>query len=54
MAKLQRRRDRLADDLGGLTDHTEIARVGAEFAATQSELDTLEERWLEIAEQHST
>ncbi|MEX2628078.1 MAG: ABC-F family ATP-binding cassette domain-containing protein [Ilumatobacteraceae bacterium] len=49
MAKVQRRLDRLTEELSGLTDHAELARVGAEVAEAQSELDALEERWLELA-----
>ena len=50
MARAERRRDRLAEELASLTDHAELARVGAELAAAQAELDALEERWLELAD----
>ena len=53
MARAQRRRDALADELAGATVHTELARIGAELADAQSALDALEERWLELAEQQS-
>ncbi|QRN80810.1 MAG: ABC-F family ATP-binding cassette domain-containing protein [Nocardiopsis sp. BM-2018] len=54
MAKVQRRRDQLTDRLAGLTDHAELAAVGAELSEVQAELDLLEERWLELAEQQSS
>lgn len=50
MAKVERRRDRLTEQLAGVTDHTELAVLGAELTEVQAELDTLEERWLELAE----
>lgn len=50
MAKVQRRRDTLAGTLASATDHDELARIGSELAEVQTELDTLEERWLELAE----
>ncbi len=53
MTKLQRRRDKLVGELEQVTDHPTIARVGGELAGVQAELDALEERWLELAEQQS-
>ena len=53
ITKVQRRRDKLIGELEQLTDHPSIARIGGELAIVQAELDTLEERWLELAEQHS-
>ncbi len=51
MARQQRRRDRLSESLGGVTDHAELARVGAELAGAQSALVEIEERWLSLAEE---
>ena len=53
MSKAQRNVDRLHEQLATITDHAELARVGTDLAAAQSELNTLEERWLELAEQQS-
>ena len=53
MARAERRRDALADELATATAHADLARIGAELAAAQSSLDELEERWLELAEQQS-
>jgi len=53
MAKLQRTVDRLNDDLVATTDHERLATLGAELAASQSELSALEERWLELADEQS-
>ena len=51
MAKVQRRLERLSEELAATTGHDELARVGSELAATQAELEALEERWLELATQ---
>ena len=50
MTKVQTRIERLTEQLTGTTDHAELASLGAELAAAQSELDTLEETWLELAD----
>jgi ABC transport system ATP-binding/permease protein len=51
MVKAQALVDRLTERLSGTTDHAELASLGSELAAAQAELDALEERWLELAEQ---
>jgi ATP-binding cassette subfamily F protein uup len=51
MAKAQRRRDQLTERLAEAADHTELARIGAELAEAQAELDALEEQWLTLADQ---
>jgi hypothetical protein len=53
MAKLQRHVDRLNDQLVATVDHTVLASLGAELATAQAELSTIEENWLELAEQQS-
>ncbi|MDQ1423310.1 MAG: transport system ATP-binding/permease protein [Acidimicrobiaceae bacterium] len=53
IGKAERVRDRLAAALAMATDHAELARIGAELTAAQVELSTLEEQWLELAEQQS-
>lgn len=53
MAKVQRRRDALAEQLAGASGHEVLATLGHDLAEVQSELDSLEERWLELAEQQS-
>ena len=50
MAKAQRRVDGLHDELTSITDHARLTERGAALAAAQSELDTLEAEWLELAE----
>jgi hypothetical protein len=51
VSRLERQRDKLAARLGEATDHQEMARVGAELAEVQGELDAAEELWLELASQ---
>jgi ATP-binding cassette subfamily F protein uup len=51
LARLQRRRDRLSQELGAAVDHLELARLGTELAGAQGELDRAEERWLALAEE---
>ncbi len=51
IAKVQRRVDRLHDGLAAADGHEQLAVLGAELAAAQSELAELEDRWLELAEQ---
>jgi ATP-binding cassette subfamily F protein uup len=53
MAKLERRVDRLHEQLVATTDHAELATLGAELAEAQTGLSALEERWLELAEEQS-
>ena len=52
MALAKGRVDRLTTQLTGETDHAQLSVVGAELTAAQSELDSLESRWLELAELH--
>jgi hypothetical protein len=54
MTRAQRAVDRLHEQLASTDDHRLLASVGAELAAAQAELATLEERWLELAEQQSS
>jgi ATP-binding cassette subfamily F protein uup len=54
MAKLQRHVDRLHEQLLATTDHTEMATLGAELATAQGELASIEETWLELADQQSS
>ena len=49
MAKAQQRVDALAARLVGLTDHAELAAIGAELTDAQRELDEQETTWLELA-----
>jgi ATP-binding cassette subfamily F protein uup len=53
MVKAQKRVDQLTERLSGLTDHSELHALGSELAVAQDELDTLESRWLELAELQS-
>jgi ATP-binding cassette subfamily F protein uup len=50
IARAQRARDRLVDELGAATEHAALARLGVDLAAAQAALDELEERWLELAD----
>jgi ATP-binding cassette subfamily F protein uup len=50
VGRLERHRDRITDALTGTADHREMARLGDELNAAQTELDRAEERWLELAE----
>ena len=50
MAKAQRRVDSLSEQLAGVTDHAQLASLGAALADAQAELATLEDRWLELAD----
>jgi len=54
MAKLQRQVDRLHEQLLATSDHTEMATLGAELATAQGELASIEETWLELADQQSS
>ena len=51
MARLQRTIDRLHEELAATTDHTELARIGADLADRQGELAALEDRWLTLADE---
>lgn len=53
MAKSQRQVERLNDQLVATVDHERLAELGAELAGAQAELSELEERWLELSEEHS-
>mgnify|MGYP001553437819 FL=1 len=54
MVKAQKRVDQLTERLASATDHTELHALGSDLAAAQADLDTLESRWLELAELQST
>ena len=54
MVKLQRQRDRIVEELTGVTDHVEMNRLGAELAAAQAALSDAEEIWLTLAEDAET
>ncbi|MET0662609.1 MAG: ABC-F family ATP-binding cassette domain-containing protein [Ilumatobacteraceae bacterium] len=49
MAKAQQRVDGLTARLVGLSDHAELAAIGAELTDAQRELDAHETAWLELA-----
>lgn len=51
ITKVTAQRDRLTAELEGQVDHTELARLGADLARVQAELDALEEAWLTLADQ---
>jgi ATP-binding cassette subfamily F protein uup len=51
LGRLTRDRDRLTEALATAVDHVEMARIGADLAAVQAEMDDVEERWLEVAEE---
>ena len=53
MAKSQRRVDGLHEELLATTDHERLAKLGADLAAAQAELEMSEERWLELTEEQS-
>ncbi|NND74581.1 MAG: ABC-F family ATP-binding cassette domain-containing protein [Ilumatobacter sp.] len=54
MAKAQKRLDALTERLADLTDHEELAAVGAELGVAQAELVDIENHWLELAELQET
>ena len=54
MAKLQRQRDKIIEELTGVTDHVEMHRLGVELAAAQAALSDAEETWLTLAEDAET
>jgi len=49
--RLRRRLAELGEVFGVAVGHDELARAGRDLAAVQAELDSAEERWLEVAEQ---
>jgi ATP-binding cassette subfamily F protein uup len=52
LARLQRRKDELEQQLVTAgTDHEELARLGGELSAVETELADVEERWMELAEE---
>ena len=51
VARLQRQRDKVTEELTAAQDHLEMNRFGAELAAAQAVLDEAEERWLTLAEE---
>jgi ATP-binding cassette subfamily F protein uup len=51
LAQLERRRAQLGAAFSAATDHAVLARLGAELAEAQSELERAEERWLSVAEE---
>jgi len=53
MVKAQQRVDALQERLAeaaGTAGHEHLAELGADLATAQADLDTLESRWLELAE----
>ena len=54
LARLTRERDRVAEAFEITGDHRDLARLGAELAAAQADLDGAEERWLAVAEEAET
>jgi len=50
MARLGQRRASLHEALLATSDHLELARLGGELGAVQSQLSEAEEQWLELAE----
>ncbi len=50
MARLERRRSTLTDQLLATTDHTVQVRLGVELADVQAALATAEDRWLSLIE----
>jgi len=51
VAKLQRRRDKITQDLSGTTDYVELHRLGDELARAAADLHAAEETWLALAEE---
>ncbi len=53
LARATKRRDQLTEQLHGAapTDYPTLARIGEELAVAQGDVDTWEERWLELAEE---
>jgi ABC transport system ATP-binding/permease protein len=50
VARLERQRDRLADQVAGASsDHERLAALGADIAAAEAALDAAEESWLALA-----
>jgi ATP-binding cassette subfamily F protein uup len=49
LSRLTRDRDRLGEAFEASADHRDLARIGAELAAAQAQLDDAEERWLTLA-----
>ncbi len=54
MVKAQKRVDTLTTKLTGLTDAGELQSVGQELSDAQNELDEVELRWLDLAEQQES
>jgi ATP-binding cassette subfamily F protein uup len=54
MVKAQKRVYTLTTKMTGLTDAAELQRVGQELSDAQAELDDLEMRWLDLAEQQES
>ena len=51
MVRAQKRGDQLTAKLTSVAHHAELTALGSDLAAAQAELDDLEARWLELAEQ---
>jgi ABC transport system ATP-binding/permease protein len=51
VARLQRQRDKITEELTAAQDHIEMNRLGADLAAAQAVLDEAEDRWLTLAEE---
>ena len=54
MVKAQKRVDTLTTKLTGLTEAGELQRVGQDLSDAQAELDDVEMRWLDLAEQQES
>ena len=50
MVKAQKRVDSLTEQLTKVTDHQQLADLGADLARSQADLDEYEARWLELSE----
>jgi ATP-binding cassette subfamily F protein uup len=51
MNSIRAKRDRLTDELHRIgDDHQRLAEAGANLAAVEAELESAEERWLEMAD----
>jgi ATP-binding cassette subfamily F protein uup len=51
LAAATKRRDALAAEITGVTDHRELSTLGDRLTAAQTAVDEAEERWLELAQE---
>jgi ATP-binding cassette subfamily F protein uup len=51
LAAATRKRDALAAEITGVTDHRELTALGERLTAAQTKVDAAEELWLELAEE---